>query len=88
LNALFSSLFKESNGRRHYVGEWHSHPGGAAIPSGTDDDNMFAIAMDPKNRCPECILIIASVISKDVSMRVYVYSRRGFRCDLIEQRRA
>lgn len=86
LNSLFSSLFRETNGRRHYVGEWHSHPGGAPIPSSTDDENMFAIASDPKNRCPECILVIASVISDDVSVRVYVYSRRGSRADLTEQR--
>jgi integrative and conjugative element protein (TIGR02256 family) len=84
LDAFFSSIFRKSRGRRHYVGEWHSHPGGVSIPSSTDDENMFAIASDPKSRCPECILIIASVVTGDVAVRAYVYSRRLVRIDLFE----
>lgn len=84
LNEFFSSIFKKSRGRRHYVGEWHSHPGGAPFPSSTDDQNMFDIASDPKNRCPECILIIASVDADGVAVRVYVYSARLVRIDLLE----
>lgn len=85
LNAFFASIFKKSRGRRHYVGEWHSHPGGAPIPSGTDDKNMFAIATDPKNRCPECVLLLASVVAGGVAMRAYVYSKRLVRIDLFER---
>jgi hypothetical protein len=27
LAAFFSTIFRKSQGHRHYVGEWHSHPG-------------------------------------------------------------
>lgn len=36
LREFFANLFKSSQGRVHYVGEWHSHPNGAPSPSGPD----------------------------------------------------
>lgn len=64
----------KSKGDRYYVGEWHSHPGGSPSPSPTDDQNIFDVAMDPKENCPECILIIISP-GVEVRIGVYIYSR-------------
>lgn len=75
LREFFTNLFKSSQGRVHYVGEWHSHPNGAPIPSGTDHDNMMAIARDPKAECPECVLIIISIGAQTSEKAIYVYSR-------------
>ena len=71
----FHSLFRSSRGRTHYVGEWHSHPGGAPYPSGTDDRNMFAIARDPHTLCPESILLIFAVAGHREELGVFVYSK-------------
>jgi integrative and conjugative element protein (TIGR02256 family) len=70
----FHNLFRSSRGRTHYVGEWHSHPGGAPHPSGTDDRNMLAIARDPKTLCPECILLILAIHGQGEDLGVFVYS--------------
>lgn len=84
LRSFFLDLFKRTRGRRHYVGEWHSHPGGAAMPSRMDDRNQTAIARDKKTNCPECILlIIGGDFESRMDLRVYVYSRTNGRVDLI-----
>jgi integrative and conjugative element protein (TIGR02256 family) len=75
LRKFFTHLFNSSQGRIHYVGEWHSHPNGAPTPSGTDHDNMMAIARDQKAECPECILIIIGIGAQSSEKSVYVYSR-------------
>lgn len=75
LRRFFNRIFRRSRGRVHYVGEWHSHPGGGSTPSGTDDANMIAIAQDVRARCPECVLVIVAVDAARVSTGVYVYSR-------------
>jgi len=76
LKAFFRALFQRFQGSRHYVGEWHSHPNGTAIPSGVDDRNQLAIAQDLQTDCPECILIVfAGDLLKAPELGVYVYSR-------------
>ena len=74
LRDFFLKIFTSSRGRMHYVGEWHSHPGGAAVPSFTDDENALSIARDPRSDCPECVLIILAFSRADVELGVYVYS--------------
>lgn len=77
LRDFFTKLRKTSHGGRHYVGEWHSHPDAAPIPSDTDDQNQLAIAQDTQTDCPECILIIIGYsLSNPDEMGVFVYSRK------------
>lgn len=77
LRKFFAKLCRSSAGRRHYVGEWHSHPNGTPIPSGTDNRNQLAIAKDSKTDCPECILIITGgTFSNFNELGVFVYSRK------------
>lgn len=75
LRKFFAKLRQTFSGKRHYVGEWHSHPDGAPTPSGTDDRNQLDIAMDTKTNCPECILIIVGGPNFN-EMGVFVYSRK------------
>ena len=42
----------------YYLGEWHFHPRGTAIPSPDDINQMFDIAASSKTHCPEPILLI------------------------------
>lgn len=83
LECFFSRLFRRFRGRRHYVGEWHSHPGGTAIPSSIDDKNQRAIVNDDGADCAECILVIlGGTVPHASNLGVFVYSRRCGRTDL------
>jgi integrative and conjugative element protein (TIGR02256 family) len=86
LREFFRSVFASSRGTVHYVGEWHSHPGGEPHPSGTDDANMFSIAKNPKTLCPECILVILAIHEHGERVGAFVYSRARGRVDLKEQK--
>ena len=77
LKKFFAKLRKICSGKRYYIGEWHSHPNAASIPSGTDDRNQLMIANDSKTNCPECILvIIGGPLSNFNELGVFVYSRK------------
>lgn len=82
LRGFFAGIFTETKGRTHYVGEWHSHPGGDPVPSPTDDQNMMDIVKDPTARCSECILVIVGLGSDHVESAVYIYSAARGRVDL------
>lgn len=76
LRNFFTKLRETFSGRRYYVGEWHSHPDGEPIPSGTDNRNQLEIAKDIKTGCPECILIIIGGTNCNFDkIGVFVYSR-------------
>lgn len=77
LGEFFRKLFHRSKGREHYVGDWHSHPGGAPVPSSTDSSNAFGIAKDVRTLCPECILVILAINGDTTELGVSVYSRDG-----------
>ena len=83
LRNFFRKLRKKFSGRRYYVGEWHSHPNAAPIPSNTDNQNQLEIAEDMKTECPECILIIiGGTLSNFDEIGVFVYSRKRGRVTL------
>ena len=44
--------------QQHYLGEWHSHPGGAGVPSAQDRRQMASISDDSAYSCPNPILVI------------------------------
>ena len=44
---------------QYYIGEWHSHPGGAPEPSGNDIREMQAISKEIGYQCPKPIMVIA-----------------------------
>ena len=76
LRGFYRKLRRRFFGRRYYVGEWHSHPDGATVPSDTDNTTQLDIAHDKKTGCPECILvIIGGTISSFDQIGVFVYSR-------------
>ena len=87
LRAFFRRLQHRHGHKVHYLGEWHSHPGGAANASITDDRTLNAIARDDKANCSEAILIIVGgTPSKGRAVCAYVYSRKRGRIDLTPER--
>lgn len=55
LKQLLSDRWQAS---RHYIGEWHYHPGGSATPSDPDLKAMRAIAENPAYDCGSPLLVI------------------------------
>ena len=85
LRNFFTKLRKIFSGGRYYVGEWHSHPDGKPIPSGTDNRNQLEIAKDTKTDCSECILIIIGGTDSNFDkIGVFVYSRKHGRVMLYD----
>ncbi len=87
IGRFFATLFRRFRGKRHYVGEWHSHPNGQPWPSSTDDKNQTAICADLDTDCRECILIlVGGNLRRKPLFGVFVYSRASGRIDLFPQR--
>lgn len=51
-------IFYAEGGRISYLGDWHSHPGGAPVPSRTDRALLADTAANPACQCPEPIMVI------------------------------
>jgi hypothetical protein len=64
LNEFLYQQWQRPDGRRYYLGEWHTHPHGGAMSNPMDKQTMFAIACDPHECCSEPILVL---LSGDVS---------------------
>jgi integrative and conjugative element protein (TIGR02256 family) len=56
----------------YYLGEWHSHPGGAPDPSINDIREMRSISIDPSYRCPKPIMVIAGTSGQSIRISVGV----------------
>jgi integrative and conjugative element protein (TIGR02256 family) len=78
-----TAVFRRFRGKRYRVGEWHSHPNAAPIPSSTDDRFQCSLAADVCEQLPEAILLIIGDNFRDrPALGVYVYSRIRGRVDL------
>ncbi len=51
-------IFSETDGHSYYLGDWHSHPGLGAVPSGTDRATLRRIAATPAAGAPEPLMLI------------------------------
>ncbi|WP_077961226.1 Mov34/MPN/PAD-1 family protein [Ensifer adhaerens] len=56
----------------YYLGEWHSHPGGAPDPSSDDIRGMRSISIDISYKCPKPIMIIAGTSGTSIRISVSV----------------
>jgi len=75
LAEFFRDLFTRSRGRRHYVGEWHSHPNVSPQPSALDWARQRELSADHSMQCPECILIVlGGDLEHHSQLGVYVHS--------------
>ena len=72
--------------RFNYLGEWHSHPSFALIPSGTDDSTMRAIVNDPSTNARFAVSIIVKLINGKLHAAAFAYFPNGTRdvCCVIE----
>jgi integrative and conjugative element protein (TIGR02256 family) len=72
-------IYEESGRHAKYLGDWHSHPDGAARPSRKDRRTARSIAQHAAARMPTPLMLI--VASSDASFRLacFRYSRRKLR---------
>jgi len=73
LNKRLSYLFKISNGKIIYLGEWHSHPNGSSSYSSTDLNSISEIAKDPNVQISSPLMIIASIYKNTIRETAYIY---------------
>lgn len=52
--------YAESGRRLHYLGDWHTHPGGAAELSKRDRKTLRRIAAEPEARTPQPVMLVLS----------------------------
>jgi integrative and conjugative element protein (TIGR02256 family) len=73
----FDEAWTRSNGHVTFLGDWHTHPGGPAIPSRTDHRAMRQLADDSDYGTPEPLIAIASVprLHRAGAVRVAFYLR-------------
>lgn len=58
ISGLGSRLRRAWRSGEFYVGEWHFHPGASPSPSGIDESQILAFAVDADYRCAHPVLII------------------------------
>lgn len=74
--------------RFNYLGEWHSHPGLALIPSSRDCDSMWEIVEDARVGANFAILLIVHCVTEvELAGRVMVFlpGRQVFEGELIRE---
>lgn len=80
LAAFFKSTNHEYR-RFNYLGEWHSHPSFALVPSGKDIASMREIVEDPKVGATFAVLLIVKRTSDDrleAALTVFPPGRRHY----------
>lgn len=70
-------VFEESGGRLLYLGDWHTHPLGAARPSGTDMNSARKMAANDAVDLPEPLVLIQA--TRPIRVHVGVGDLAAFR---------
>ncbi|RDI09738.1 ThiF family adenylyltransferase [Flavobacterium sp. AG291] len=73
LNQRLKSIFDTTKGKVVYIGEWHSHPDGAPLPSQTDISAMKEISETESINITSPLLMIASISKKKFEANFYKY---------------
>lgn len=82
LNEQLKTIFETSQGKRIYLGEWHTHPDGLAIPSEKDYATMLALSKNSEINIQTPVLLIYALnesvgnascyILKEKKLQMYV----------------
>lgn len=69
-----------------YLGEWHSHPNLAALPSPTDVAALTEISVDPDYRTDSPLMLIVALAAPEagptIGASIYLAGRTGYRVPL------
>lgn len=72
--------------RFNYLGEWHSHPSFALVPSSVDDATMFDLVEDPATNARFAVSMIVKLEDDRLRAAAFAYFPGGIRerCDVID----
>jgi len=65
--------------RFNYLGEWHSHPSFALIPSRTDERTMLSIVKDPDSHAKFAVLMLVRLNAEEQLSLAGTFYHRGNR---------
>jgi integrative and conjugative element protein (TIGR02256 family) len=70
-DAAIREVHARSRGSYSYIGDWHTHPGGAGRPSRRDADALAAIAAEAEVDLPEPVMVIVptTILRRHVRVR-------------------
>src|SRR5665647_1501067 len=75
-----AELYEASGRRLQYLGDWHTHPAGSAVPSKLDRRTLRRIAHSSAARCPRPLMaILAGSSDESWTLGSYVSIRRDGR---------
>ena len=80
-----AAFFRRTRHQYHqfnYIGEWHSHPNFAVMPSGTDNATMQALTTDRDFRGNFAVLMILRHDADALRLGAWVFNRYGQRTDV------
>ena len=77
IQADIDRVFEESSGALSYLGDWHSHPRGAAEPSRVDAESAAKMAADCATDVPRPLVLIQA--TKPFRIHVTIAGLGGFR---------
>lgn len=64
-------LYAESHGDTVYLGDWHTHPSGAARLSPLDKRTLRSIAVAPEAKCPRPLMVLLAGSGEAWSTQVF-----------------
>ena len=76
--------------RFNYLGEWHSHPHGPAVPSHVDEITMYQLLADPETTVNFLVLLINHLNEQgelELSAIAYLASGHKIPCDTVIESR-
>ena len=85
LDAFFRRTHRDYQ-RYNYLGEWHSHPSFALVPSSTDDATMFDIVEDPKTGARFAMSMIVRLGTDGLEVGAFAYFPDGERVAVVVER--
>lgn len=71
--AHLAQMYERSGRTTTYLGDWHTHPGGAALPSRRDQRTARAIARSKAARAPQPLMLILASDEDDWSVAAFRY---------------
>ena len=78
-------IYRESNRRATYLGDWHSHPAGVAAPSRKDQRTAATIAAHSEARAPRPLMLIVAKANDGWRIAAYRFDGRRLRKIQLEQ---
>ena len=76
---IVADYYRNTGGEVVYLGDWHSHPIGAAYVSSKDRSTLRRIAKSAESRMPQPIMMIVADPRGEPELGIWQFRKRAFR---------